>query len=75
MSSHMGWFGSFNEVDHHQLVIVVMLLGTRSVSGPVASGVAGAIYRSLSEERYFMADAKPQPASSENLLSSHCCTQ
>ena len=75
MSSHMGWFGSFNEVDHHQLVIVVMLLGTRSVSGPVASGVAGAIYRSLSEERYFMADAQPQPASSENLLSSHCCTQ
>jgi penicillin-binding protein 2 len=75
MSSHMGWFGSFNEVDHHQLVIVVMLLGTRSVSGPVASGVAGAIYRSLSEERYFMADAQPQPASSEDLLSSHCCTQ
>src|ERR1017187_207879 len=75
MSSHMGWFGSFNEVDHHQLVIVVMLLGTRSVSGPVASGVAGAIYRSLSEQRYFMADAQPQPASSENLLSSHCCTQ
>jgi len=75
MSSHMGWFGSFNEVDHHQLVIVVMLLGTKTVSGPVASGVAGAIYRSLSEQRYFMADARPGPALPEILFSSRCCSQ
>jgi membrane peptidoglycan carboxypeptidase len=75
MSSHMGWFGSFNEVDHHQLVVVVMLLGTRTVSGPVASGVAGAIYRNLSEQRYFMADAQPPPASPGVILSSHCCSQ
>jgi cell division protein FtsI/penicillin-binding protein 2 len=75
MSNHMGWFGSFNEVDHHQLVIVVMLLGTKTVSGPVASGVAGAIYRTLSEQRYFMADAQPMPGAPGVLLSSHCCTQ
>ena len=75
MSSHMGWFGSFNEVDHHQLVIVVMLLGTKTVSGPVASGVAGAIYRSLSEQRYFMADARPRPDPPEILFSSRCCSQ
>ena len=75
VSSHMGWFGSFNEVDHHQLVIVVMLLGTKTVSGPIASGVAGAIYRNLSEQRYFMADAQQQPAASEVILSSHCCEQ
>jgi len=74
-ANHMGWFGSFNEVNHHQLVIVVMLLGTRTVSGPVASGVAGAIYRSLSEERYFMADAAAEPESAETLYSSHCCSQ
>jgi membrane peptidoglycan carboxypeptidase len=74
-SNHMGWFGSFNEVDHHQLVIVVMLLGTRTVSGPVASGVAGAIYRSLSEERYFMADAQARPEPPGALYSSHCCSQ
>ena len=74
-SNHMGWFGSFNEVDHHQLVIVVMLLGTRSVSGPVASGVAGAIYRSLNEERYFMAGAREGPGSPGTLYSSHCCSQ
>src|SRR4051812_39638761 len=56
VSSHMGWFGSFNEVNHHQLVVVVMLTGTKTVNGPVASGVAGAVYRKLSEQRYFAAD-------------------
>jgi penicillin-binding protein 2 len=56
-SSHMGWFGSFNDVGNHQLVVVVMLAAVnRTVSGPVASGVAGAIYKSLSEQRYFTAD-------------------
>lgn len=55
-SSHMGWFGSFNDVGNHQLVVVVMLAAVnRSVSGPVASGVAGAIYKSLSDQRYFTA--------------------
>ncbi len=53
VASHMGWFGSFNEVNHHQLVVVVMLTGTKTVNGPVAAGVAGAVYRKLSGERYF----------------------
>jgi cell division protein FtsI/penicillin-binding protein 2 len=75
MSNHMGWFGSFNEVDHHQLVIVVMLLGTKTVSGPVASGVAGQIYRNLSEQRYFVANAQPAPVAPDALYSSHCCSQ
>jgi penicillin-binding protein 2 len=52
----MGWFGSFNEVGAHKLVVVVMLAGG-NVSGPVAAGVAGQIYRSLSQQRYFVADA------------------
>ena len=57
-SSHMGWFGSYNDVGNHQLVVVVMLAAvTKSVSGPVASGVAGAIYKALSEQRYFTAEA------------------
>jgi penicillin-binding protein 2 len=61
VSTHMGWFGSFNEVDHHQLVVVVMLTGTKSINGPVASGVAGAVYRKLSEQRYFAADTTVHP--------------
>src|SRR5579885_634328 len=55
-ANHMGWFGSFNEVGRHQLVVVVMLTGTKTVNGPVASGVAGAIYRKLSEQRFFASD-------------------
>ncbi len=75
MSSHMGWFGSFNEVDHNQLVIVVMLLGTRTVSGPVASGVAGAIYRNLSEQHYFVADARGSSEPQRILSTSPCCSR
>jgi cell division protein FtsI/penicillin-binding protein 2 len=74
-SSHMGWFGSFNEVGHHRLVLVVMLLGTKSVNGPVASGVAGAIYRTLSEQRYFVADATPKSDLPEILVSMPCCSR
>jgi cell division protein FtsI/penicillin-binding protein 2 len=59
-SYHMGWFGSFNEVAHNQVVVVVMLTGTKTFNGPVASGVAGAIYRKLSEQRYFTADYSPR---------------
>jgi len=58
-SSHMGWFASFNAVGRHQLVVVVMLTGGHDVSGGVAAGVAGAIYRVLSEQSYFTADARP----------------
>ncbi len=58
-SNHMGWFGSFNDVGRHQLVVVVMLTGGHNVSGPVASGVAGNIYRSLSEQSYFASDGGP----------------
>ena len=56
-SSHMGWFASFNDVGSHQLVVVVMLAAVyKTVNGGVASAVAGAIYKSLSEQRYFTAD-------------------
>jgi penicillin-binding protein 2 len=56
VSSHMGWFGSFNEAGGRKLVVVVMLTGGYETSGGVAAGVAGAIYRSLSGQRYFAAN-------------------
>jgi len=59
-SSHMGWFASFNDVGQHQLVVVVMLTGGHDVNGPVAAGVAGAIYRALSEQSYFAANTAGQ---------------
>jgi len=53
---HLGWFGSFNEVGKNKLVVVVLLTGGRGVSGPVASGIAGAVYRNLDEQHYFAPD-------------------
>ena len=75
-ASHMGWFGSFNEVGAHRLVVVVMLTGGRNVSGPIAAGVAGAIYRNLSAQRYFVADSEPAKKRSdlpEIITTSPCC--
>lgn len=51
--THLGWFGSYNEVNGRKLVVVVLLTGGRQVSGPVASGVAGQVYRNLSQQQYF----------------------
>ncbi len=51
--THLGWFGSFNEVGDRKLVVVVLLTGGKLVSGPVASGVAGQVFRRLNESRYF----------------------
>jgi penicillin-binding protein 2 len=58
-SEHMGWFGSFNEVGAHRVVVVVMLAGGHETSGAVAAGVAGAIYRSLADQSYFAVDKRP----------------
>lgn len=51
--THLGWFGSFNEVGDRKLVVTVLLTGGKLVSGPVASGVAGQVFRKLNESRYF----------------------
>ena len=51
--THLGWFGSFNEVDGRKLVVVVLLTGGRMVNGPVASGIAGQIFQNLSQQKYF----------------------
>jgi penicillin-binding protein 2 len=57
--THLGWFGSYNEVAGRKLVVVVLLTGGHSVSGPIASGIAGAVYKNLTEENYF-AEATPR---------------
>jgi membrane peptidoglycan carboxypeptidase len=74
-ASKMGWFGSFNEVGTHQLVVVVMLTGGANVSGPIASGVAGNIYRQLSAQHYFAADASSKPRTDlpELITTMPCC--
>lgn len=51
--THLGWFGSFNDVNNRKLVVIVLLTGGRGVSGPVASGIAGQVYRNLSQQKFF----------------------
>jgi penicillin-binding protein 2 len=67
---HLGWFGSYNEIAGRKLAVVVLLTSTQhSVSGPIASGVAGAVYKNLSGENYF-AQTAPQTSPSA-LISNH----
>jgi cell division protein FtsI/penicillin-binding protein 2 len=51
--THLGWFGSYNNVNGKKLVVVVLLTGGRPVNGPVASGVAGQVYHNLSQQKFF----------------------
>ena len=51
--THLGWFGSYNEVEGRKLVVVVLLTGGAPINGPVASGVAGRLYRNLSDHGYY----------------------
>ena len=49
--THLGWFSSFSTVNGQKLVVTVLLTGGRGVSGPVAAGVAGRVYRQLNGVR------------------------
>lgn len=61
---HLGWFGSFTEAGTKKLGVVVLLTGGRGISGPIASGIAGNVYRNLAQAHYFGDTAIPQvPAS------------
>ena len=68
--THLGWFGSYNEVGKKKLVVVVLLTGGRGVSGPTASGVAGQIYKNLAVANYFQ---QGNPTSPIALISSQAC--
>jgi cell division protein FtsI/penicillin-binding protein 2 len=68
--THLGWFGSFTETGENKLVVVVLLTGGHSVNGPIASGVAGAVYKNLSTENYF---AQAHPTSPLALISNQSC--
>jgi penicillin-binding protein 2 len=63
---HLGWFGSFNEIGKNKVAVVVLLTGGRGISGPIASGVAGNVYRNLAAQHFFVPD---QPGVSTALMS------
>ena len=68
--THLGWFGSFNDVGPRKLVVVVLLTGGRPAIGPLAAGIAGDMYRRLGEQNYF---AAAQPITAATLVSRQIC--
>ncbi|HTR47487.1 MAG TPA: penicillin-binding transpeptidase domain-containing protein [Verrucomicrobiae bacterium] len=66
LGGRLGWFVSYADQAHPRIVIVVLLHGgSRIISGPHASEIAGRIYRGLYERNYFAsasADAAAEPA-------------
>jgi cell division protein FtsI/penicillin-binding protein 2 len=61
-TTHLGWFGAFNDFGQTKLVVVVLMTGGRGVSGPTAAEIAGAVYRRLDEQRYFASRPLFSPA-------------
>lgn len=68
--THLGWFGSFNDVGKRKLVVVVLLTGGRPAIGPLAAGIAGDFYRRMDEMNYFAQQGAVTPAT---LISSQIC--
>jgi penicillin-binding protein 2 len=68
--THLGWFGSFNDIGKNKLVVVVLLTGGRPAIGPMAAGVAGDVYRNLSQVNYFANIRGITPA---NLVPAQIC--
>jgi len=68
--THLGWFGSFNQIGQRKLVVVVLLTGGRPAIGPLAAGIAGDVYHRLSAQNYFGANQGITPAT---LISRQIC--
>jgi penicillin-binding protein 2 len=69
--THLGWFGSFNDVGENKLVVIVLLTGGRPAIGPAAAAVAGDFYRRLAEKNHLAIESSAlTPAT---LVSSQIC--
>jgi penicillin-binding protein 2 len=51
--THLGWFGSFEEINGKKVVVAVLLTGGKPSIGPAAAGVAGNVYKNLTNEHFF----------------------
>jgi len=73
--THLGWFGSFNDVGKNKLVVVVLLTGGHmpSTPGPLAAGIAGDVYRSLAQKNYFAIGNTLRTLMPATLLSTQIC--
>jgi penicillin-binding protein 2 len=60
VGGRLGWFVSYADQAHPKIVIVVLLHGgSRIISGPHASQIAGRIYRGLYARNYFADASSP----------------
>ena len=65
--THLGWFTSFIDGTSRKLVVVVLLTGGRPSIGPMASEVAGGVYRNLASQNFFRSSLPvTQPSISTN---------
>jgi beta-lactamase class D len=72
--THLGWFGSFNETrSGRKLVVVVLLTGGKPSIGPMASGVAGDVFKQLASKNFFRVTAPLTPAAI--LPTQICCSR
>jgi len=63
VGGRLGWFVSYADQAHPKIVIVVLLHGgSRIISGPHASQIAGRIYRGLYARNYFADAGFPRAA-------------
>src|SRR5277367_1559960 len=61
VGGRLGWFASYADQAHPKIVIVVLLHGgSRIISGPHASQIAGRIYRGLYARNYFAESNSPR---------------
>jgi penicillin-binding protein 2 len=61
LGGHLGWFASYADQAHPKIVVVVLLHGgSRIISGPHASQIAGRIYRDLYARNYFAESNSPR---------------
>ena len=59
--THLGWFAAFNESERNPIAVAVLLTGGAPINGPVASGIAGEIFRRLAEAGFFEQDRRLSP--------------
>jgi len=58
--TRFGWFASYANTNSARIVVVVFLEGGRPTFGPKAAEIAGVMYRSLYDHKFFLAGA-PNP--------------
>ncbi len=62
LGGRLGWFVSYADQAHPKIVIVILLHGgSRIISGPHASQIAGKIYHTLYERNYFADSPSASP--------------